>query len=107
MSYHKAACRKDPELWFAEDDISKARAKAMCSTCPLQAPCKELGQGNTDGIWGGVEASDLNPISPKQQEIAARRAEVHRLTRQGLTARAIAELLGTSERNVQRDRAAA
>lgn len=59
----QAACNgMDPTLFFGSDQESKAqkrfrvpRAKAVCSTCPVQAQCLDTALANDErfGIWGG------------------------------------------------------
>lgn len=52
----EAACRdSDPALFFSErgDNAAIAAAKAICSTCPVIAPCLELGMSEHFGVFGG------------------------------------------------------
>lgn len=57
----KARCREvDAEMWFVEGegsaDIAR-RAKAICNTCPLAAPCLEAALHLSPavyGIWAGT-----------------------------------------------------
>jgi WhiB family redox-sensing transcriptional regulator len=61
----EAACRgEDPGLFFGadgEDEAAEltrtAKAKAICASCPVTAPCREfaMSAGIRDGIWGGVD----------------------------------------------------
>jgi WhiB family transcriptional regulator, redox-sensing transcriptional regulator len=61
-----AACRNhDPELFFPEGTAGPARdqaerAKRVCQSCPVQAPCLQfaLGHGLSFGIWGGVTGDE-------------------------------------------------
>ncbi|MFF4404775.1 WhiB family transcriptional regulator [Streptomyces sp. NPDC001262] len=47
-------CAEQPELWYAEDAASRARAIAQCSRCRIWEPCREAGRaGREYGIWGG------------------------------------------------------
>ena len=57
----RAACRDaDPELFFPEGTSGRAleeaaRAKLVCSGCPVRARCLDWAQahGASFGIWGG------------------------------------------------------
>jgi WhiB family transcriptional regulator, redox-sensing transcriptional regulator len=57
----RAACRDaDPELFFPEGTSGRAleeaaRAKLVCSGCPVRARCLDwaLAHGGAFGIWGG------------------------------------------------------
>lgn len=42
-------------LFFSDDVIAIARAKAICSKCKLAAPCLDgaLGRAEPWGVWGG------------------------------------------------------
>ncbi len=72
-----AACRfSDPELWFGVvderylphpprpelDRIEKA--KTICRTCPVEAPCREyaLGKPELYGVWGGKSSQELHHL---------------------------------------------
>lgn len=49
-------CREsEPDLWFAEDQLSTDRAQAMCRRCPLQLTCltEALARQEPCGVWGG------------------------------------------------------
>lgn len=56
-----AACRGRTNLFFGlagerpERRVRReAAARKMCETCPVQAPCRELGRdGRENGFWGG------------------------------------------------------
>jgi WhiB family redox-sensing transcriptional regulator len=60
-----AACRgEDSSLFFApsyfekreEKDAREARAKRLCSRCPVREPCLEYALRTRDphGVWGGL-----------------------------------------------------
>lgn len=65
-----AACRStDPELFFpvgttgpAVDQIDSA--KAVCSTCPSQAPCLDfaLTTNQDSGVWGGTSEEERRKL---------------------------------------------
>ena len=55
-------------LFFSDNVIDIARAKAMCALCPLQASCPE---GRTErqepwGVWGGELVSGGRIIANKR-----------------------------------------
>lgn len=43
-------------LFFSDDDLDVARAKAICRTCTLRAECLEgaLARQEAYGVWGGI-----------------------------------------------------
>ena len=45
----------DPEIFFAEDASTIARAKLACAGCPMKAACLEgaLSRSEPCGVWGG------------------------------------------------------
>lgn len=48
-------CRRDPDLWFADQPGELERAKALCAACPVRISCLEgaLSRGEPWGVWGG------------------------------------------------------
>jgi WhiB family transcriptional regulator, redox-sensing transcriptional regulator len=73
-TWHRlAACRDHPlSWWFPEESWSSraardatARAKAICATCPVQAPCAEAGASERFGTWGGRSPSERRPRRSK------------------------------------------
>jgi WhiB family transcriptional regulator, redox-sensing transcriptional regulator len=48
-------CRREPELYFAENPNDLRQAKALCSACPMRAACLAgaLERGEPWGVWGG------------------------------------------------------
>ncbi|ORA38088.1 WhiB family transcriptional regulator [Mycobacterium aquaticum] len=59
----RAGCRdEDPELFFPNeaDDATRARAKAICATCPVAFQCLADANARRErhGIWGGFERTD-------------------------------------------------
>jgi hypothetical protein len=53
----KAACRgMDTNIFFPErgDNRSVTLAKSICSKCPVQTECREYGDMERFGFWGGV-----------------------------------------------------
>jgi len=66
--YMKGACAggRDIDDWFSEDSIAQARAKAVCSHCPVLAMCRMYGiskSANEDGIWGGLTKEERRRIA--------------------------------------------
>lgn len=56
----QAACKGKPAyLFFPEGRLDEKAAKAICATCPVTTACLNAGQGERDGIWGG--------LTPKQR----------------------------------------
>ena len=51
-------------LFFSDDDLEIARAKAICRTCPLSASCLEnaLARSEAYGVWGGTLLIDGEPV---------------------------------------------
>jgi WhiB family redox-sensing transcriptional regulator len=65
----QALCaQSDPEAWFPEAGEHAELAKAICRTCPVQAPCLAyaLDRPGLRGIWGG--------LSERERRAARRRA---------------------------------
>jgi WhiB family redox-sensing transcriptional regulator len=64
----RAACTAaDPELFFAADEERAnrrnprvARAKAICTTCPVQLECRRwaLEHDERHGVWGGLDEDE-------------------------------------------------
>lgn len=56
-----AACIGVPtEVFYpspkARSDASFAEARSYCDRCPVSRECREAGQMEPDGVWGGVPA---------------------------------------------------
>jgi WhiB family redox-sensing transcriptional regulator len=51
-------------LFFSDDDLDVARAKAICRTCALSAECLEsaLMRSEAYGVWGGTLLIDGEPV---------------------------------------------
>jgi WhiB family transcriptional regulator, redox-sensing transcriptional regulator len=49
-------CGMAPELFFADDPGSIARARRMCTSCPVRAACLDgaLQRREPWGVWGGA-----------------------------------------------------
>ncbi len=50
-------------LFFSDDDLDVARAKAICRSCPLRVECLDgaLTRNESYGVWGGVLLIDGEP----------------------------------------------
>lgn len=50
-------------LFFSDDDLDVARAKAICRKCPLTATCLNdaIERSEVCGVWGGVLLIDGKP----------------------------------------------
>ena len=48
-------CRRDPDLWFAEEPRELERAKSLCGQCPIRQECfaGAVARGEPWGVWGG------------------------------------------------------
>ncbi|GAA4221443.1 hypothetical protein FHR32_005088 [Streptosporangium album] len=47
-------CEQDPESWYAPN-VTRERARAMCSGCPVLGACAEYGIARERyGVWGGL-----------------------------------------------------
>lgn len=74
-----AACAgRDESVFFPPTDAERAMvraAKAVCDGCPVQADCLAYAveTGQTEGIWGGLTASERRTYRRKLIS-AARRA---------------------------------
>lgn len=50
-----ACSGSDPDQFFPEDELTLARARQVCSACPLQDACRALGIARGEsGVWGGA-----------------------------------------------------
>ena len=51
-------------LFFSDEDLDVARAKAICRTCTQSAACLEgaLARNEAYGVWGGVLLIDGEPV---------------------------------------------
>lgn len=63
--FDQAACAGRLELFFephyerVEARLKReSHARALCRSCPVQAPCLELGMSEAFGIWGGLNEAE-------------------------------------------------
>lgn len=56
-------------LFFSEDDLELARAKAICRTCGLQEQCltEAIEREEPYGVWGGKLVLDGVPVEFKRK----------------------------------------
>jgi WhiB family transcriptional regulator, redox-sensing transcriptional regulator len=60
-----AACAgADHELFFSESPRRVARAKSICSSCPVRIPClvDALECNERYGIWGGLTTEERDEL---------------------------------------------
>jgi WhiB family transcriptional regulator, redox-sensing transcriptional regulator len=72
-----AACRKlDTAVFFPEDDLGAAKAKAICAACPVREACLDFAliTRQDDGVWGGLDENERRRVRRRRQEAARRRA---------------------------------
>jgi hypothetical protein len=73
VTWQDAACRDGAgsltELFFSDEIADIEIAKAICSTCPLVAPCLEgaLARREPAGVWGGQLFDDGQVIAFKRK----------------------------------------
>lgn len=68
-----AACQGlDPDIFYPADDDEAEMAKAVCATCPVQAPCLEhaLGLREKEGVWGGCTERERRRIIRQRRRSA-------------------------------------
>ena len=73
-------CRREPDLWFADDPADLERAKTLCAGCPIRQQCltAALQRAEPWGVWGG-EIFDRGAIvgrkrprgRPRKDQVAA------------------------------------
>jgi hypothetical protein len=67
-------------LFFSEESVEIAEAKAICGTCPLRLPCLEgaIERAEPWGVWGGQLFERVRVIAEKRGRGRPRREEVLR-----------------------------
>jgi WhiB family redox-sensing transcriptional regulator len=74
-----AACATvDYDVFFPPDDEANEaiEAKAVCAVCPVRDECLEyaLATNQTEGVWGGLDASERRRMRRRIRDRARRRA---------------------------------
>jgi WhiB family transcriptional regulator, redox-sensing transcriptional regulator len=71
-------CRREPDLFFADDPADLRRAKALCQDCPVRAACLAgaLQRGEPWGVWGGELFERGMVIADKRPRGRPRKADV-------------------------------
>jgi WhiB family transcriptional regulator, redox-sensing transcriptional regulator len=56
-------------IFFSDDPVDIARAKAICAKCVLRAPCLAgaLARGEVWGVWGGEIVVDGEVVAVKRR----------------------------------------
>lgn len=100
-------CAGKHDLMF--DDERVEEAKALCAGCPFTMRCREFGETQEYGVWGGVQSFPLpeeepEPVDPRTatELIAERDARVMELLDGGMSKAGIARELGMTRTNVIR-----
>jgi WhiB family redox-sensing transcriptional regulator len=60
----------DPAWFFPNRGESATKAKAICATCPVLAPCREFGMGEPFGVWGGLSEKERAAIKRQNRRVA-------------------------------------
>jgi WhiB family redox-sensing transcriptional regulator len=70
----------DPEVFFpVDEDAPKvegadpagvARAKAICSMCPVRAACLWVGIAEPIGVWGGLTTAERQDLARRSRRSA-------------------------------------
>ena len=70
-------------LFFSEETVEIAEAKALCGECPMRLACLEgaLARQEPWGIWGGQLFDGGRPIAIKRKRGRPRKDEVERQRR--------------------------
>lgn len=111
-------CQTSPDMWFSEDPVEIAEAKARCGGCPLSRfrECGERGWSEEFGVFGGLSADDRRAADPARyaalvqsnrdrsreldRELTVERA--YALLREGLTMVEVGARMGKSAGAVQK-----
>ena len=72
-------CRRDPDLWFAEEPRELERAKTLCAQCPIRQECLAgaVSRGEPWGVWGGEILDRGTVISRKRPRGRPRKHPAH------------------------------
>lgn len=77
--HEQAACATySAEVFFPPNDVpgSTRAAKAICASCPVQDECLTfaLETGQSDGVWGGMDAGERRRLRRRIRDRARRKA---------------------------------
>lgn len=45
-------CQSEPDLWFQVAEWEYTAG--LCQTCPILERCRDLGYGESEGVWGAI-----------------------------------------------------
>lgn len=66
----RGACRAyPPNMFFPSDGVGVDRARKICATCPVSAPCLEYALDNhiDHGVWGGCSERERRRIAKRRR----------------------------------------
>lgn len=102
-----AACKhEEADLFFAEDELTQARAKSICAACPIREMCLDWGvRAEEFGIFGGMTAKERAKVRGSLPILHS--AEIDRIESEerfivGGSASEVAEEYGVDARTVVR-----
>ncbi len=64
------SCRAyPPNMFFPSDGVGVDRARKICATCPVTAPCLEYALENhiDHGVWGGCSERERRRIAKRRR----------------------------------------
>jgi WhiB family redox-sensing transcriptional regulator len=75
----QSACASySADVFFPPSDVPGAArtAKTICATCPVQEECLSfaLDTGQSDGVWGGMDAAERRRYRRRVRDRARRKA---------------------------------
>lgn len=47
----------DPAIFYPDSNVNGDLARSLCAACPVATQCREAGQYEEYGIWGGIDAT--------------------------------------------------
>lgn len=96
----------DPDLWFSDRKAHIEIAVGLCNTCPFLAECREDGEKELFGVWGGVyrttSVKQIKVLMAEENKVIMQERidKVMRLHDKGLTAYQIHETLNLAQSSV-------
>ncbi len=73
---NQGLCRlHDPAVFFPSDGVGVDRARRICDTCPVVAPCLEYALDNRvdHGVWGATSERERRRILKRRRLVVASR----------------------------------